>query len=757
MKNFKMFFSRFFNRKTALPFLCHFFVLNVLLFGQAIRPITVTNELAKEDDEGSQGAQLGFPINFYGKYYDNVYVNNNGTVTLDGFMREFTPFLIEQNSRPMFAPFFADVDTRFYGNVTRYGKDIMDIGSGNVRNIFCVNWIDVGFYSSKDGNHLPCDPTILNSFQLVIIDRSDIARGDFDLEYNYDKIKWEAGTASGGDKCGLGGDSTASMGWSNGSTDNYSFPGSLQKGAFLDNGPKSLVHNRLNSTVDGRYVFMVRNGIVRIKNFLKDTTFNISTLGEPGDVVGEIRAPLVHDPRFRQVENAGDFIVDSLGKLTVSPTANLDKDTRFNCRCLYPDCIHEPERRNVTVIGHYINGIDTLYDTAVISVAIIHVSACDDLILNQNFSIRENSGPGTIVGTVALNVPVEVVSLSALGSLPPEFILNSATRTIVVATGAKLSYKTTPVYTLKLFAQVRESKVDTAMVSISLIQNRPPRLQIAADTTIMETDFLQLPITATDSDDTLVRISGSPGLPDGSWLVDSGNGRGTFFWPTWCDDHGTDTVVIRAFDGIDSVFCHSIIHVTDVNYPPRFLDTGICRVVSGKVFSYKVRTNDCDGPAKLAAFNLPNGAQFKDSGNGIGRLSWAPRSGDTGTYRVVFEATDRENALTVRDTIVFVVGDSALLNVPATSVRPAGNLRFEIRLDKSRVSIVVPFAQKASCRTVRLFTIDGRYQRYRGATGFSDDGVWTLLTHDLPAKVYFLKVYNDRCQVVYSASFVPVY
>ena len=38
----------------------------------------------------------------------------------------------------------------------------------------------------------------LLSCQLVIIDRSDIAAGDFDMEFNYDKVQWQYGDVSEG-------------------------------------------------------------------------------------------------------------------------------------------------------------------------------------------------------------------------------------------------------------------------------------------------------------------------------------------------------------------------------------------------------------------------------------------------------------------------------------------------------------------------------------------------------------------------------
>lgn len=242
-------------QKAGPFYFCLFFIFYALSFGQAIRPISVSEALIRVDDSGSEMAALGFQINFNGINYNNVWVNNNGNLTFSDALATYTPYTIQQNSTPMFAAFFADVDTRNYGDVTRYGTGTLQIAPGNTRNIFCVNWINVGCYGVSNS-------AIVNSFQMIIIDRSDIAPGDFDLEYNYDKITWEAGTASGGNTSGLGGSTTASMGWSNGTNTYYSHPGSLTAGAFLDAGPRSLINNRLNSNVNGRYLFSVRNGIV---------------------------------------------------------------------------------------------------------------------------------------------------------------------------------------------------------------------------------------------------------------------------------------------------------------------------------------------------------------------------------------------------------------------------------------------------------------------------------------------------------------
>jgi len=55
---------------------------------------------------------------------------------------------------------------------------------------FGVTWPGVGCYNQN--------ATHRNFFQVVLVDRSDVAAGDFDIEFNYDQIQWETGDFSGG-------------------------------------------------------------------------------------------------------------------------------------------------------------------------------------------------------------------------------------------------------------------------------------------------------------------------------------------------------------------------------------------------------------------------------------------------------------------------------------------------------------------------------------------------------------------------------
>ncbi|WP_319463890.1 nidogen-like domain-containing protein [Micromonospora sp. RTP1Z1] len=207
------------------------------------------------NDDGSAGpVQLPFTANFFGHQYGYLYVNNNGNVTFNNPMSTFTPFRITSSTPPIIAPFFADVDTRGSGSglVTYSTNDRPATFAG--RPAFCVNWINVGYYSSQTDK--------LNSFQLLLVDRSDIAAGDFDIVMNYDTTRWETGSASGGSN-GFGGNS-AGAGYSAGTgnpSQFFEFPGTLVPGSLLDNNASTGLTRTSRGTLQlGRDIFEVRNG-----------------------------------------------------------------------------------------------------------------------------------------------------------------------------------------------------------------------------------------------------------------------------------------------------------------------------------------------------------------------------------------------------------------------------------------------------------------------------------------------------------------
>lgn len=231
----------------------------VPLSGQAFRTntgFTTFNLPANDDNFTSITQALGFTANFFGANGGNttgVYVSNNGYVTFNFGQGDYTPTgLTGAVSQPIIAPFFADVDTRGEGSaLTTWGTSTVD-----GHNAFGVDWNGVGYYADHTDK--------LNIFQLVMIDRSDTGVGNFDFEFNYNKILWETGDASEGSN-GFGG-ACAHAGFSNGGSgaDNVSaeLAGSGVCSALLDGGVDALISHSQGSDVNGRYLFEVRNGSV---------------------------------------------------------------------------------------------------------------------------------------------------------------------------------------------------------------------------------------------------------------------------------------------------------------------------------------------------------------------------------------------------------------------------------------------------------------------------------------------------------------
>lgn len=204
------------------------------------------------NDDGSDGpVAIGFDIDFFGVTANQLFVNNNGNVTLDSSLSIFTPFDLTSTGQQIIAPFFADVDTRTAGSEVTYGTGTVD-----GRAAFGVNWVDVGYFSSQT------DLSQLNDFQLVLIERFDTGAGNFDIEFNYGDILWETGNASSGSG-GLGGDS-ARVGFSNGTGDAGTFfelEGSAVNGAFLNGGTNALnVGSNIGEA--GRFLFTARGSTV---------------------------------------------------------------------------------------------------------------------------------------------------------------------------------------------------------------------------------------------------------------------------------------------------------------------------------------------------------------------------------------------------------------------------------------------------------------------------------------------------------------
>lgn len=145
--------------------------------------------LYKNDDWSTAAITLPFNICFYGRSVNQIYINNNGNISIDAPYSTFTALSFPDSTYTMIAPFWGDVDTR-------------GAGSGVVYYVvtpthLIVQWENVGYYNSYDDK--------LNTFQLIVTDGADaiISPGQ-NVSFCYKDMQWTTGDASGGTN-GFGG------------------------------------------------------------------------------------------------------------------------------------------------------------------------------------------------------------------------------------------------------------------------------------------------------------------------------------------------------------------------------------------------------------------------------------------------------------------------------------------------------------------------------------------------------------------------
>ena len=230
--------------------------------------------LPNKDDNFSKFIDLsdvfGDGLDFYGKLYGGLYVNDNGSVTFDAPDPRYTPEAVGEQDLPMFAIFWADVNTQgnklqtdSLGNSKGTNSVHYDLDKDN--GILTITWDDVGYFGQTNGNEKR------NAFQMQIIDQKE---GNFDVIYRYENIDWTTGLSSSGID-GLGGTS-ARMGWTAADGEHfYELPisGDSEKMTNLEN-------LKGNTDADGVWKFSVRSGNVLAKpSVVVDVLANDENMG----------------------------------------------------------------------------------------------------------------------------------------------------------------------------------------------------------------------------------------------------------------------------------------------------------------------------------------------------------------------------------------------------------------------------------------------------------------------------------------------
>jgi hypothetical protein len=179
-------------------------------------------------------------LNFFGKNYQGFYINNNGNITFNEALSDYSPFAIIGNTGvEIIAPFFADIDTRF-GTVTpseggnSTGSNLVYWDLDPEANTITITWDDVGQYTNGE---------IPNAFQLIL---KDVSAENFQIEFRYEDIQWTVGSASD--------NLFANVGYSDG----LNFSEIPQSG---NDGLLQELETASNINQPGRFVFSVINGI----------------------------------------------------------------------------------------------------------------------------------------------------------------------------------------------------------------------------------------------------------------------------------------------------------------------------------------------------------------------------------------------------------------------------------------------------------------------------------------------------------------
>jgi hypothetical protein len=180
------------------------------------------NQLGGSGAWGSVSAErvdLPFAIQSDGKYWYDIWVSPQGALSHDEGGILAVGFDVENEdlirSSEVYAPMLAGSSvTSWFNDSVDYlsrdfGQHLSPVYYGETtfggRKAFCVTWLDVapqvpvgspewvdnwgyGYWTQA----FEFDASRRNSFQALIVDRSDQGPGNFDLVYNYDSIQWQA-------------------------------------------------------------------------------------------------------------------------------------------------------------------------------------------------------------------------------------------------------------------------------------------------------------------------------------------------------------------------------------------------------------------------------------------------------------------------------------------------------------------------------------------------------------------------------------
>ena len=225
-----------------------------------------TPPLYRNDDSFSDSIPLSFTFRFFGTQTRNVYINNNGNISLGNGYSAFTSTGFPSDDYRMIAAFWADVDTRGSRSGVVYYK--------SWPNRLVVIWDSVGYFSNMDDKR--------NTFEIIITDGTDplIGLGN-NVAICYGDMQWTTGSASGGSG-GFGG-TPATVGANRGDSTNYALIGRFDHEGTDFDGPGGRPDGV--SYLDGRqFFFNIAQGLGTVAGtvYREDNSNCIRDPNEPG-------------------------------------------------------------------------------------------------------------------------------------------------------------------------------------------------------------------------------------------------------------------------------------------------------------------------------------------------------------------------------------------------------------------------------------------------------------------------------------------
>ncbi len=183
----------------------------------------------------------------------------------------------------------------------------------------------------------------------------------------------------------------------------------------------------------------------------------------------------------------------------------------------------------------------------------------------------------------------------------------------------------------------------TELVTITVTDggNQAPIFAAQADTSIDEAATLTLTVSATDPDTEIPTLT-ALALPANAAFVDNLDGTGTLtFSPDFAQSGLYPFFFIATDAGLLADTLIVNVTVNEINEIPVLAAIGAQAGPENALLTFTVTATDADATIPvLSASPLPVGAAFVDNLDGTGTFSWTPTLADSGTYAVLFVATD---------------------------------------------------------------------------------------------------------------------